>query len=219
MARVQTQSEESKYIKKINQQMKDVFEKLAHDEGENPLAAVWSRAVRESGLTFSQDLGTGRYRIENTKANRENIQGLISSIAKYKPQTIGEYKQEIKQELTQEATQIAAAKQLDDKEREKFIKQYTSKKAVAKRVEIHGIEREINSMLKVIYSVQGKNAELGEELSEAASGLKYSERDSAEIYDIFGRIREEVLRIQRDELTEQERRRIELLRRIQGDYI
>lgn len=213
------QSEESKYIKRINEQMADVFEKLAHEEYENPLASAWSRAIRESGVEFTQDLGTGRYRIKNTSFNRELVNELQRTIAKYNPKTIGEYKKEIKKELEKEAKTITKSTDFkSDKQKREFIKKYTSKANIQKRIEVHGIEREIQNMLTVIYQYQGDENPLAVELSEAAQGLKYSQRDSAKIYDIFGRIKDEYLRLQRGELKEEEERRVTDLSRILDDY-
>ena len=73
-------------------------------------------------------------------------------------------------------------------------------------------------MLTLIYQYQGDNTPLAVELSEAAQGLKYSQRDSAKIYDIFGRIKDEYLRLQRGELREEEERRIIDLKRMLDDY-
>lgn len=212
---IRQQSEESKLIKRLNQQLKEVSEVVS--EGENHLLARWSRALRESGLAYSQDKGTGRYRIENTAENRENITDLQRTIEKYKPQTVREYKKEIRAELQEEAEQIAEREGLTGRERKSFVKEYTGKEQVQERIAAKGVEREIQSMLNLVYNVT-LDKSLGHELSRASSGLKYSERDRAKIFNIFGKIRAEHERILRGELTEAERERYRALKQVKNEY-
>lgn len=212
---IRQQSEESKLIKRLNQQLKEVSEVVS--EGENHLLARWSRALRESGLAYSQDKGTGRYRIENTAENRENITDLQRTIKKYKPQTVREYKKEIRAELREEAEQIASREGLTRRETKAFIREYTGAEQVQERIAARGIEREIQSMLNVIYNTTGDKT-LGNELSKATTGLKYSERDRAEIFNIFGKTRAEHERILRGELTEAERERYRALKQVKNEY-
>lgn len=212
---IRQQSEESKLIKRLNQQLKEVSEVVK--EGENHLLARWSRALRESGLSYSQDKGTGRYRIENTAENRENITDLQRTIEKYKPQTVREYKKEIRAELREEAEQIAEREELTGRERKSFVKEYTSKEQIQERIAAKGVEREIQSMLNLVYNVT-LDKSLGHELSRASSGLKYSERDRAEIFNVFGKIRAEHERILRGELTEAERERYRAMKQVKNEY-
>lgn len=212
---IRQQSEESKLIKRLNQQLKEVSEVVS--EGENHLLARWSRALRESGLAYSQDKGTGRYRIENTAENRENITDLQRTIEKYKPQTVREYKKEIRAELREEAEQIANREGLTRRETKALVRQYTGTEQVQERIAARGIEREIQSMLNVIYNTTGDKS-LGNELSKATTGLKYSERDRAEIFNVFGKIRAEHERILRGDLTEAERERYRALKQVKNEY-
>lgn len=212
---IRQQSEESKLIKRLNQQLKEVSEVV--QEGENHLLARWSRALRESGLTYSQDKGTGRYRIENTEENRKNITDLQRTIEKYKPQTVREYKKEIRSELREEAEQIAKREELTREEDKAFIKQYTTAERVKERIAVRGIEREIQSMLNLVYDVT-QDKSLGRELSRASSGLKYSERDRSEIFNVFGKIRAEHERILRGDLTEAELERYRALKQVKNEY-
>lgn len=212
---IRQQSEESKLIKRLNQQLKEVSEVVS--EGENHLLARWSRALRESGLNYSQDKGTGRYRIENTAENRENITDLQRTIEKYKPQTVREYKKEIRAELREEAEQIATREGLTRRETKALVRQYTGAEQVQERIAARGIEREIQSMLNVIYNTTGDKS-LGNELSKATTGLKYSERNRAEIFNVFGKIRAEHERILRGELTEAERERYRALKQVENEY-
>lgn len=212
---IRQQSEESKLIKRLNQQLKEVSEVVK--EGENHLLARWSRALRESGLAYSQNKGTGRYRIENTAENRENITDLQRTIEKYKPQTVREYKKEIRAELREEAEQIAEREGLTRRETKAFVKQYTGTEQVQERILAKGVEREIQSMLNLVYDVT-LDKSLGHELSRASSGLKYSERDRAKIFNIFGKIRAEHERILRGELTESERERYRAMKQVKNEY-
>lgn len=212
---IRQQSEESKLIKRLNQQLKEVSEVVS--EGENHLLARWSRALRESGLAYSQDKGTGRYRIENTAENRENITDLQRTIEKYKPQTVREYKKEIRAELREEAEQIASREGLTRRETKALVRQYTGAEQVQERIAARGIEREIQSMLNVIYNTTGDKT-LGNELSKATTGLKYSERDRAEIFNVFGKIRTEHERILRGDLTEAEKERYRALKQVKSEY-
>lgn len=212
---IRQQSEKSKLIKRLNQQLKEVSEVVS--EGENHLLARWSRALRESGLAYSQDKGTGRYRIENTAENRENITDLQRTIEKYKPQTVREYKKEIRAELREEAEQIAEREGLTRRETKALVRQYTGAEQVQERIAARGIEREIQSMLNVIYNTTGDRT-LGNELSKATTGLKYSERNRAEIFNVFGKIRAEHERILRGELTEAERERYRALKQVKNEY-
>lgn len=212
---IRQQSEESKLIKRLNQQLKEVSEVVS--EGENHLLARWSRALRESGLAYSQDKGTGHYRIENTAENRENITDLQRTIEKYKPQTVREYKKEIRAELREEAEQIASREGLTRRETKALVRQYTGAEQVQERIAARGIEREIQSMLNVIYNTTGDKT-LGNELSKATTGLKYSERDRAEIFNVFGKIRTEHERILRGDLTEAEKERYRALKQVKSEY-
>ena len=108
MAQIRNQSPESKYIKRINEQLAEVnrlLTKEAPGVENNPLIAKWSRAIRESGLEFSKE--NGRYKIRNTKENRKKVKDLETALKKYKPQTAGEYRADIKKELENEAKKTA----------------------------------------------------------------------------------------------------------------
>ena len=205
MARIRQQSEESKYIKRINEQLSEVS-KLVNVTDDNPLLTKWSRAIRESGLKFSKDEGTSRYRIENSAENRAKVEQLQRAIAKHTPSTVGEYKTEIREELTKEARQVT--KHLDPKAAEQYIKAYANKTAIQERIEVHAIERKIKHMLEVIYDQTG-NKDIGAELSALTSGKTKGQRNSAMIYNVFGRISDEYRRIQMGMLSEEEAARAE----------
>ena len=224
--KVRAQSEEQKFIKRINEQLADIS-RISNISEQNPLVAAWSRAIRESGLDFTKDEGTVRYRIRNTAENREKAVNLMRTIDKYKPQTAGEYRKKIKEELTAEAEQKLAAEvkrreeageqQLTKAELRAFIAGQTSKKAVAERISIKNIERKIQNMLDVIYNQTG-NYSIGEELSKLTKDTPLNMRDNGQIYDIFGKISAEFRRIQEGALTEEEILRAKEAREVEDDF-
>ena len=198
MAMMFNQSEESKAIKRLNERLKEIDRLTAPGE-ENPLITRYSRELRESGIEFTKDEGTNRYRIRNTKENREKIGTLEAKLSnKERFKTAGEYKKHIRQQLKKEGKKPTA-------------------QAVKARVKEIAESSKIQSMLTVIYTETG-NRELGEELSQLTAGRKYSERDSGAIYDLHGRIKEEFKRIQRGELTAEEEARAQEREDIYGDY-
>ena len=223
---MRAQSEEQKFIKRINEQLADIS-RISNISEQNPLVAAWSRAIRESGLDFTKDKGTTRYRIKNTAENREKAVNLMRTIDKYKPQTAGEYRKKIKEELTTEAKQKLAAeverrkaegeRRLTRAERRAFIAGQTSKEAVAERIRLKSLDRKLQYMLDVIYNQTG-NYTLGEELSKLTKGIPLNMRDSAQIYDLVGRISDDFRRIQEGALTEEEILRAKEARDLEDDF-
>lgn len=191
MAQIRNQSPESKYIKRINEQLAEVNRlsaKEAPGVENNPLIAKWSRAIRESGLEFSKE--NGRYKIRNTKENREKIKELETALKKYKPQTAGEYRADIKKELEKEAKKTAnrfykGNTKKDKQKRKKLEKHLVSKEKIQARIKAHLQEYEIQNMLDYIYQYEG-NKDFGRVLSDISSG----KRDTRRIFNEFGRIRQ-----------------------------
>ena len=223
---MRAQSEEQKFIKRINEQLADIS-RISNISEQNPLVAAWSRAIRESGLDFTKDKGTTRYRIKNTAENREKAVNLMRTIDKYKPQTAGEYRKKIKEELATEAKQKLAAeverrkaegeRRLTRAESRAFIAGQTSKEAVAERIRLKSLDRKLQYMLDVIYNQTGDYT-LGEELSKLTKGIPLNMRDSAQIYDLVGRISDDFRRIQEGALTEEEILRAKEARDVEDDY-
>ena len=223
---MRAQSEEQKFIKRINEQLADIS-RISDISEQNPLVAAWSRAIRESGLDFTKDKGTARYRIKNTAENREKAVNLMRTMDKYKVKTAGEYRKKIKEELAAEAKQklaveverrkAAGERRLTRAERRAFIAGQTSKKAVAERIRIKNIERKIQYMLDVIYNQTG-NYNLGDELRKLTKGTPLNIRDSEQIYDIFGEISADFRRIQEGNLTDEEILRAKEARDLEDDY-
>ena len=192
------QSEASKAIKRLNERLKEI-DKLTEPGQDNPLITRYSRALRESGIEFTKDKGTNRYRIRNTKENREKIGALESKLSNKKRfQTAGEYKKQVRAQLKKEGKKSTA-------------------QAVKARISEIAEGSKIQSMLNVIYTETG-NRELGDELSRLTAGRKYTERDSGAIFDLHGRIKEEFKRIQRGELTKEEEERAREREDVYGDY-
>ena len=198
MAMLFNQSEESKAIKRLNERLKEI-DKLTEPGQDNPLITRYSRELRESGIEFTKDKGTNRYRIRNTKENREKIGALEAKLSNKKRfMTAGEYKKQVRQQLKKEGKKTTA-------------------QAVKKRIAEIAEGSKIQDMLTVIYTETGSR-DLGDELSSLTSGKKYSERDSGAIYDLHGRIKEEYRRIQRGELTAEEEARAQEREDLYGDY-
>ena len=198
MAMISNQSEESKAIKRLNERLKEIDRLTAPGEV-NPLITRYSRELRESGIEFTKDKGTNRYRIKNSKANREKIGALEAKLSNKKRfLTAGEYKKRVRKQLKSEG------------------KNPTKENVKARIQEIVEGEK-IQNMLNVIYTETG-NRELGVELSKLTAGKKYTERDSGAIFDIHGRIKEEFKRIQRGELTAEEEARAKEREDLYGDY-
>lgn len=198
MAMMFNQSEESKAIKRLNERLKEI-DKLTEPGQDNPLITRYSRELRESGIEFTKDKGTNRYRIRNTKENREKIGALEAKLSnKERFKTAGEYKKRVREQLKKEGKKPTA-------------------QAVKKRIAEIAEGSKIQDMLTVIYTETGSR-DLGDELSKLTSGKKYSERDSGAIYDLHGRIKEEYRRIQRGELTAEEQARAQERENLYGDY-
>ena len=198
MAMMFNQSAESKAIKRINERLKEI-DKLTAPGQDNPLITRYSRALRESGIEFTKDEGTNRYRIRNTEENREKIGALEAKLSNKKRfMTAGEYKNHVRTQLKKEGKKPTA-------------------KAVKARISEIAEGAKIQNMLTVIYTETG-NRELGDELSKLTVGRKYTERDSGAIFDIHGRIKEEFKRIQRGELTAEEEARAQEREDVYGDY-
>lgn len=198
MAMMFNQSEASKAIKRLNERLKEI-DKLTEPGQDNPLITRYSRELRESGIDFTKDKGTNRYRIHNTKENREKIGALEAKLSNKKRfKTAGEYKKHVRAQLKKEGKKPTA-------------------QAVKARISEIAEGAKIQNMLTVIYTETGDRG-LGDELSKLTAGRKYTERDSGAIFDIHGRIKEEFKRIQRGELTAEEEARAKEREDIYGDY-
>ena len=198
MAMMFNQSEASKAIKRLNERLNEI-NKLTEPGQDNPLITRYSRALRDSGIEFTKDKGTNRYRIRNTKENREKIGALeakLSNIKRFK--TAGEYKKHVRTQLKKEGKKPTA-------------------QAVKARISEIAEGAKIQNMLTVIYTETGDRG-LGDELSRLTAGRKYTERDSGAIFDLHGRIKEEFKRIQRGELTAEEEARAKEREDVYGDY-
>ena len=198
MVMIFNQSEESKAIKRLNERLKEI-DKLTEPGQDNPLITRYSRALRESGIEFTKDEGTNRYRIRNTKENREKIGALEAKLSNKKRfMTAGEYKKHVRTQLKKEGKKPTA-------------------QAVKARISEIAEGAKIQNMLTVIYTETGDRG-LGDELSRLTAGRKYTERDSGAIFDLHGRIKEEFKRIQRGELTVEEEARAKEREDVYGDY-
>ena len=143
MAMMFNQSEASKVIKRLNERLKEI-DKLTEPGQDNPLITRYSRELRESGLEFTKDEGTNRYRIRNTKANREKIGALEAKLSNKKRfKTAGEYKKQVRAQLKKEGKEPTA-------------------QAVKARISEIAEGAKIQNMLTVIYTETGDRG-LGDE--------------------------------------------------------
>jgi len=134
MAAVKAQSEESKYIKRINEQMKQVF-KFSKQNDISFLLQPWERAVRESGLKFKRgDLGN--LIIANTKSNRNSVIKLMREINKQNAQTMRDYRKSIRNEI--------------NRDRKKGEKKATEQE-INERIIQHAKTEFLGEMLDVLY--------------------------------------------------------------------
>lgn len=198
MSHIFNQSPESKYIKRINEQLADVNRLLTKDAPgveDNPLIAKWSRAIDESGLEFSKE--GGRYKIRNTEENRKKVSNLENALKRYKTQTAGEYRANVKKELKEEAEKIAKRFYKEDtkeaeKKRKKVVKHLLSREKIQKRIKAHLQAYEIQNMLDYIYQYEG-NKQFGQILRDLTKGKKSGECDARRVFNEFGRIRQHYL--------------------------
>lgn len=219
------QSEESKQIKRLNEQLKQVS-KLTDKDESNPILTPWSRAIRESGLEYSKE--GNRYKIRNTKANREKLGQISEKLKEYRAQTVSDFNKEVKKELKAEAEkkskeeikpdEKSTPKQIE-KKRKKYIRQYTSPKRIKARREQVLQTIEISEKLQVIYK---QSPTLGNwfarRLRKITKGKAKSTWDMPALYDEFGRISEQARRLQRGDLTEAEEERKQALSDITDDF-
>lgn len=186
MAQISNQSEESKAIKRINERISALNKMQAV---ENPYISPYSRAIRELGLEFTKDSGTGRYRIKNTAENRAKVAKLEKRLQQLGAKTVGDIKRAAKMELKAEAEEIAKTK--PKKQRAKFIKEYTSPAKVQERIRENLQDNTISDMLQYMYTVDpDKGAEFGAELSQLTRGIARADQNKGAIYDLFGRLRQ-----------------------------
>lgn len=203
MAKILWQSEESKYIKRINEQLAEVS-KLTVKGLENPLVLAWSKAIRESGLEFSKK-GT-RYKIRNTKENQKKVEKIQRSIAKYHPQTAGEYKKKIKKELKKEAEKtVKRFFPENDKKQRAYIKRKTSGKEILKRIREHFEATEIESRLQYQYQATD-STEIGDKLSAITLGKSRDDLDTRKLFNEFGRITREYRRTLLNDISDNKKR-------------
>lgn len=101
--KVSTQSEESKVIKRINEQMRILYEWIPEDD--NTYLAAYHRAIRESGLqySYSRDKKTGLERpvIVNSKENQAKVDILRKKLVETGARSKKEIAQEANEELRQ----------------------------------------------------------------------------------------------------------------------
>lgn len=230
MAMIINQSEESKEIKRYNQQLADIAKYADEVDSSNTIVTPWSKAIRESGLEYTKE--GNRYKIRNTKDNQRKLTALREKLDQYKPQTVGEIKAEAKTELKKEAekksTKEAETMYPDNtkkaaRQREKYIRRQvrdaTTGEKVRERVEQKLDRKDLSSRLDVVYAesdLLGKM--LGRQLRRLLSGKKRDEINVSRYNYLADYIIEQAQRLERGELTAAELERKEARRQIEGDY-
>ena len=136
---LRAQSEESKVIKRVNEQMKQLTNFIPPDD--NNYFAAYKRALDKSGVEYVRKTdanGVDRYVIRNTKANQQKVDDLRRELDRQKARSMREIRQEVIQEVKQ-AGKKATKQEID--ERLKFKKAYS----------------ELESNAEFVYSREGKS--------------------------------------------------------------
>lgn len=111
------QSEESKVIKRVNEQMKNLTNWIAPED--NNYISGYIRALDKSGIDYiikTAPDGSDRYVIRNTKENRQKVDALRSELNKQKVRTMRDIRAQISSDLKKEGQKVT--KQAVDKELE-----------------------------------------------------------------------------------------------------
>lgn len=111
------QSEESKVIKRVNEQMKNLTNWIAPED--NNYITAYIRAMDKAGIDYSirtASDGSDRYVIRNTKENRQKVDALRSELNKQKARTMRDIRAQISSDLKKEGQKVT--KQAIDKELE-----------------------------------------------------------------------------------------------------
>lgn len=111
------QSEESKVIKRVNEQMKNLTDWIAPED--NNYISAYVRALDKSGIDYVIKTaldGTDRYVIRNTIENRLKVDALRAELHNQKARTMRDIRAQISRDLKkagQKVTQQAVAKELE----------------------------------------------------------------------------------------------------------
>lgn len=215
---INNQPEAGKAIKRVNERIAALTRMQSTD---NPYIAAYSRAIHELGLKFTKVPGTNQYKIANTAENRKKAQNLEKRLRELKAKTVGDIRAQAKKEVKAEAEAKAAKakeqaisagvnEKKAERERKKFIRENTAQKRVNQRVKEMLLDISIQDKLDIIYQTMGEaGKELGQQLSALTRGKSRGQQDSAEIYDIFGRISDTYRQIQSGELQMADEQRSE----------
>lgn len=154
---LRAQSEESKVIKKVNEQMKQLTNFIPPDD--NNYFAAYKRALDKSGVEYVRKTdanGVDRYVIRNTKANQQKVDDLRRELDRQKAKSMREIRQEAIQEVKQ-AGKKATKQEID--ERLKFKKAYG----------------ELESNVEFVYSREGKKGGKMSKILDKMCGYKRGE--------------------------------------------
>lgn len=149
MAKRKKQPAASKYIKRINEQMKNVFE-FSHATGLQEPLLPWSKAVRESGLVYKRS-DKGHLVIANTAANRAIISNLKKSVKEHGAKSLTDYKKSIKRELEKEKKKSAPKAKKTSRKSGKKSPPKVTKEEIEKRMQQKVKSQTLEEMLDVLY--------------------------------------------------------------------
>lgn len=116
-APARAQSEESKVIKRVNEQMKNLTNWIAPED--NNYISAYVRALDKSGVDYvikTAPDGSDRYVIRNTKENRQKVDALRSELNKQKARTMRDIRSQISSDLQKKGQKVT--KEAVDKELE-----------------------------------------------------------------------------------------------------
>ena len=111
------QSEESKVIKRVNEQMKNLTNWIAPED--NNYISAYVRALDKSGVDYvikTAPDGSDQYVIRNTRENRQKVDALRAELNKQKARTMRDIRAQISSDLKSKGQKVT--KQAVDKELE-----------------------------------------------------------------------------------------------------
>lgn len=158
------QSEESKVIKRVNEQMKQLSNYIPPDD--NNYFAAYKKALDKSGVEYTRKTdanGIDRYVIRNTKENREKVDALRRELDRNKARSMRDLRREAIQEVKGAGKKVTEE---NIKERLKY------KRAFA----------ELESNADFVYAREGKNG--GGKLSKIIDKMRgYSRKNDPSGYE------------------------------------
>lgn len=165
MPKKRAQSAESKYIKRINEQVKNVFE-FTSKTGNQSLLYAWERAIRDSGLSYKRSK-KGHLIVANTKKNQADATKLIKSIEKWNAKTVRDYRRMIRAELKKEGKKA-------------------TEEAITKRIQQHTEAQNLEAMFDVLYKA-GYRSDVLNVMNQGKDNFYNAVDEITELYNLIDR--------------------------------